>query len=247
MKLKELQASFDEWGRCDPLWAIATVPDKKGNRWEPDEFFQTGVTFTQDLMQFVHAQPIRLASHTALDFGCGVGRLTQSLANYFDRVVGVDIAPSMIKLADAYNRHGDRCDYIMNESHDLRCFQDGRFDFVISHITLQHMAPRYSTAYVREFARVLAPGGIVVFQIPSERTARRRASSNAAARPTPSLAHDDPPMEMHGVPRRKVENILEAGELTILDVSGNSSAGPDWISYRYCATKSPKLTASGVI
>ena len=241
MKLKELQASFDEWGRCDPLWAIATTPGKKGNRWDPDEFFETGAAFVQELMQFLHALPIRLTGDAALDFGCGVGRLTQPLANYFERVVGVDIAPSMIRLAETYNRRGERCDYILNERDDLRRFPDGCFDFVLSHVTLQHMVPGYSTAYIREFARVLAPGGVVVFQIPSERTVRPKAAGDTAARPQSPLAPDDPPMEMHGVPRSQVQSILKAGRLTTLDVSEIGSAGPDWTSYRYCATKSDRL------
>lgn len=35
----------------------------------------------------------------ALDFGCGVGRLTRALAAFFDRATGVDISSSMIEEA----------------------------------------------------------------------------------------------------------------------------------------------------
>ncbi|MFQ5410734.1 MAG: class I SAM-dependent methyltransferase [Phycisphaerae bacterium] len=44
--------------------------------------------------------------------------------------------------------------------------EDGAYDFVFSHIALQHMEPNYAAAYIREFARLLAPGGLTLFQIP---------------------------------------------------------------------------------
>ena len=38
-----------------------------------------------------------------LDFGCGVGRLTQALARRMNRVVGADISPVLIDLARTLN------------------------------------------------------------------------------------------------------------------------------------------------
>jgi SAM-dependent methyltransferase len=102
----------------------------------------------------------------ALDFGCGVGRLTQALCRHFERAVGVDIAPSMIRLANQFNRFGDRCRYCLNEANDLRLFADDSFDFIYSNLVLQHMQPDYSKNYIKEFVRVLAPGGIAFFQLP---------------------------------------------------------------------------------
>ena len=74
----------------------------------------------------------------------------------------------MIKLAGEYNSHGDRCRYYVNDSDDLKLLEDNTFDFIYSNIVLQHMKPEYSKRYIREFLRVLAPGGVLVFQIPSE-------------------------------------------------------------------------------
>ena len=41
MELKELQKQWHLFGKRDPLWAIITWEDKKGNKWDPDEFFET--------------------------------------------------------------------------------------------------------------------------------------------------------------------------------------------------------------
>jgi ubiquinone/menaquinone biosynthesis C-methylase UbiE len=170
MSLKDVQKNWNEFGRTDPLWAILAIPDKKNNQWNVEEFFESGRKEIAEVMAFVSTLPAPLARRRALDFGCGVGRLTQALGDHFEACVGVDIAASMIERARQYNRHGERCQYYLNESDDLRLFADSSFDFVYSVIVLQHMAPRYSRKYIQEFFRVLTPGGIAMFQIPAELT-----------------------------------------------------------------------------
>jgi SAM-dependent methyltransferase len=169
MELKELQKNWTEFGRSDPLWAILTLPDKRNGKWQLHDFFQTGEQEIAGLLHDVQELRLPLRRGRALDFGCGVGRLTQALCCHFEHCWGVDIAPSMIKLANKYNRYGPRCSYILNEADDLGIFADNHFDFIYTTIVLQHMEPRYSRKYIAEFLRILAPGGVLVFQIPSER------------------------------------------------------------------------------
>ncbi len=38
MQFKELQRNWDEFGKTDPLWAILSVPELKGNKWDVEEF-----------------------------------------------------------------------------------------------------------------------------------------------------------------------------------------------------------------
>ena len=168
MELAEVRRNWEEFGRTDPLWAILTDPAKRHNRWDRREFFQTGELEIECLMDYVGTLPVRLDRRAALDFGCGVGRLAQALCRYFREVDGVDIAESMVALARTYNEWGDRCRYHVNEAADLRLFAADRFDLVYSNIVLQHVEPRYSREYIREFVRVLAPGGLAIFQAPSE-------------------------------------------------------------------------------
>jgi SAM-dependent methyltransferase len=168
MDLAALQRNWDTFGRLDPLWAILTDPRHKGNRWDPERFFQTG---REEMDAFV-ARARRLGApqrwRRALDFGCGVGRLTQALAAHVESATGVDIAPSMIELARQYNVHGDRCRYLVNDSADLSGFEDGWFDIIYTGRVLQHIESRYIENYIREMVRVLAPGGLLSFDIPSE-------------------------------------------------------------------------------
>src|SRR5262249_40122449 len=167
MNINELKKHWEEFGRTDPLWAILTDPELKGNKWDVQEFFLSGVQYVDVLMERITAAGLLPRRRTALDFGCGVGRLTQGLATQFDEVHGVDIGGSMIEHGRQHNRHGDKCTYHVNTGDDLRMFADDTFDLILSYLVLQHIEPYYTKNYLREFVRVLAPGGLLIFQLPS--------------------------------------------------------------------------------
>ncbi len=167
MDLVELQRHWDTFGRQDPFWAILTDPSRRGNRWPVDEFFETGRLEVADLMRDAERLGVPGARRRALDFGCGAGRLTQALGDHFETVLGIDVAPSMIDLARAHNRHGTRCAYEVNDRPDLSRWPDRAFDLIYTSRVLQHIEPRYSTVYVREFVRLLAPGGYLSFDLPA--------------------------------------------------------------------------------
>lgn len=168
MDLKELQKNWNQFGEQDPLWAILVDEKKKGGKWDIEEFFKTGREEIAAVLDWVNSLGIPLRRGRALDFGCGVGRLTQALALYFEMCFGIDIAPSMINLAKNYNHFEDKCKYYLNSADNLSLFENNYFDFIYSNIVLQHMEPRYSQEYIAEFIRVLSPGGVAVFQVPSE-------------------------------------------------------------------------------
>src|SRR5690606_28251822 len=50
---------------------------------------------------------------------------------------------------------------------NLRRFADASMDLVFSLITLQHIPPKVSKGYLREFVRVVKPGGVIWFQLPT--------------------------------------------------------------------------------
>jgi SAM-dependent methyltransferase len=166
MELERLKEHWNCFGVQDPLWAIMAHPERKDNGWNISEFFRTGEQWIAELLAEIQTLGLRPAGR-CLDFGCGIGRLTQALCLYFDSCDGVDIAPSMIELAQKYNRHGTRCHYHLNDASELRIFPDSTFDLVICIIVLQHIEPLYSKRYIREFLRVLKPGGVAAFQVPS--------------------------------------------------------------------------------
>ena len=168
MNLSDFQRTWDALGGTDPLWAILTHEDKKDRRGAADEFFATGVREIKTLMTELRSQSRAFGGRAVLDFGCGVGRLTQPLTTFFEEVVvGVDLSHEMVRLAQAHNRAPRRCRYVVNAAADLAMFPTGSFDLVLSYLTLQQMPARYSTSYLREIVRFARTGGIICVQLPA--------------------------------------------------------------------------------
>ena len=195
MDIRGLQATWDALGSDDPLGVILGYPERR-NDWDADEFFRTGEAEIDATL--ARADPFGLPERRAraLDFGCGVGRLTQAMCRHFERADGVDIAPSMIAAAEQLNRHGQSCHYRLNESDSLAFLDSGSFDFVYSALVLQHMAPDLARSYLAELVRVLRPGGLLVFQVPSGRISASTASRGSFAcgiRPLGTWKTSSPP------------------------------------------------------
>ncbi len=240
------------FGSRDPLWAILTHPERKDRRWDVAEFFETGIGEINGVLAYVSTLAPGLGKRRALDFGCGVGRPTQALAGHFEEVHGVDISSAMIQHAREHNRHGDRCRYLVNEVDDLSIFPGEYFDFIYSNITLQHMPPRYSQRYIAEFVRVLAPGGALLFQIPS---VARTSGSTLAGRSLRKfyyrflwdLLHPQTPyMGMYGIPKENVIRLIERSGGRVMDVVPDRAAEPEWEGFRnLTATASGQSGSSG--
>jgi SAM-dependent methyltransferase len=177
------QEFWERHAQRDPLWAILSDPVKKGRKWDLPEFFETGTREIAVLLYRLAELEIPISLGTALDFGCGVGRLTQALAAHFDQAVGVDISPTMIALAEKLNTHANRVRYVANSRDDLSVFDADSFDFIYSAIVLQHVQPATTRRYLADFFRILKKGGVLVFQLPSHARPARDRRPSATAMP----------------------------------------------------------------
>jgi len=161
------------------------------NRWETfarqnPEFYiytATGVDFTtpegralflrsgrEDAEQILReSEPYRTGSARAIEVGCGVGRLALPMADRFGEVVGVDVAPSMVRrLAEYAERAG---------VHNVRGFlpgepwdEQGEADFVYSLIVFQHIESEAVIAdYLRRAAACLSRHGVYYAQFDTRR------------------------------------------------------------------------------
>jgi SAM-dependent methyltransferase len=130
---------------------------------------------------------VNLHYGSAVDFGCGVGRLSQALGKNFDRVTGVDISPTMIDVALRLNKHREKVQYLLNSHDDLTLLPDRSADFVLSFITLQHIRPHIAEKYIAEFFRIVRPGGVIYFQVPSHRR-KDHLPPDAQEKPLPRSA-----------------------------------------------------------
>jgi SAM-dependent methyltransferase len=93
----------------------------------------------------------------------------------FEECRGVDIAESMLAAARELTADRPNCTFDLAEGDGLPRYADGRFDFVYSSRVLQHLpSSRAIHRLIGELLRVLAPGGVLVFQLPAGLPLRRR-------------------------------------------------------------------------
>lgn len=167
-----LRTTWNRLGEIDPLWAVLSDDAKKGGRWDVDEFFESGRVEVDDVLGRIDAAMVATglhagAHHRALDFGCGVGRISQALSRHVDEVDGVDIAASMVERARTLKPPAN-IHFHLSTGELLEQFDDGYFDLVYTAHVLQHMEPVYQREYVGEFFRVLRPGGIAMLEVVTE-------------------------------------------------------------------------------
>jgi trans-aconitate methyltransferase len=248
--------AWDELGRENALGAILTK-DGQVAEWNEAEFLATG---RQDVDRFL-ADMARLAPNVArtraMDFGCGVGRITRAMADHFDAVVGVDVAPSMIERARSLHADCRRCSFVVQRAPHLQLFPSASFSVVYSRIVLQHIRPVIVRRYIPELIRVVEPGGVLMFQLPEvvgvdsqkmfeDAPVEGNALKQRLPRPvvvgwrrlkyrliTRSATAR---MEMFGIEREEVEAIIKKAGGRLLEAKPDRSHGPQGQGFEYWVT-----------
>ena len=229
MDIDELKRKWDYLGASDPLWAVITDDTKKGNQWNRGEFFETGRVDARAFLALARHLVPGLEIERALDFGCGVGRLTQGHAPFVQKITGVDISGPMISQADALNTFPETVDFQLNTKPDLSLFADETFTYIISHIVLQHVPAAIHRRYVQEFVRVLRAGGVCIFQLPE-------AFADGWGSATFTEDNKDK-IDMYGSPQAEVLAMIREAGGRVLRVEDDGACGPGHTSYRYVFTK----------
>ena len=101
------------------------------------------------------------AIEDVLELGCGIGAVAAFLSeNYNMKVWGTDYDQEQIQIARKRHAEDEHLIYQVEDATQLS-FQDARFDLVISQNVFHHL-PKWQAA-IREVARVLRPGGFLLW------------------------------------------------------------------------------------
>jgi len=158
--LDMMRQEWDARAREKARYYIATdVPDTE------EEFFASGRgDYAQHVRAFLARNGFAPSGKTALEIGCGIGRMTHVFAEEFGEVIGVDISSEMVERAQA--RRWPRTRFVVGNGEDLRGIADASVDFAFSFIVFQHIPEkRVILRYVEEAGRVLRPGGLFRFHV----------------------------------------------------------------------------------
>lgn len=168
MPLNNSDRDWEQFGKTDPYFAVLTAPEYHGQLSDKTRarFFESGEQHIETMFSIMreHLDP-QFAPRSALDFGCGVGRLLIPLARRCDQVTGVDVSPSMLAEArrncDAAHVGGVQ----LVEGDDALTGVGRAFDFIHSYIVLQHIPAQRGEQIIQRLASFLAPNGIAMLHV----------------------------------------------------------------------------------
>lgn len=98
----------------------------------------------------------------AIDYGCGVGRLSAALADRCTQVVGLDISPSMLQAARGLSEH-DNTDFRLADPALTNL--PPSYDLVFSYIVFQHIPPKRGAPIIERLLAGLVPNGSFVLHL----------------------------------------------------------------------------------
>jgi SAM-dependent methyltransferase len=246
--IRKLQRDWDGLATHNAFGAILRDPAHIRDPWSTDAFFATGDADVEVILTAAARHDLPRRYGRALDFGCGVGRLSRGLAKCFDEAVGVDISPVMISSARKLNGEIPNCSFEVSADSGLSRFDSGSFDLVLCLLVLQHLpSGAEAERYIREFVRIVSPGGVVIFQAPSQVPLRRRVQSRrrlytllrALAVPERLLLGPGrlDPIRTTAVTEERVRAAVEESGGALLESEPDAAAGPHIPGRRYVAAR----------
>jgi SAM-dependent methyltransferase len=163
---KQRKREWERFATEDPHFYICTdLP--KGN---VQAFWQSG----EDLVERELAplmERYRIQLDTALEVGCGLGRLLLPLSRRFKLVLGLDIADRMVRQASsvAAEQGITNARFLMIDDPERLCLGldsfAGKIDFVYSLLVFQHIDDfGVVEAYIKAISMLLSPTGIAYLQ-----------------------------------------------------------------------------------
>lgn len=159
---------WEKWGATDPYFGVLSSEHFHAatlDRFAKDEFFASGKNHVTRVLDTIrtHFEP-GFAPTSALDFGCGVGRLVVPLAEQATTVVGVDVSPSMLAEAAKNCASAGVNNVTLIQTSDLSNVS-GQFDLVHSYIVFQHINWRRGRVLLQRLAEKVKPSGYLAVHV----------------------------------------------------------------------------------
>lgn len=172
---------------AEPYWAVVTHEKYRTENLTEEalrEFYETGEPYVDWLLETIRGTlDPGFSPGSALDFGCGVGRVLVPLARRCEEVVGVDVADGMLAKARGRCESLDLANVRLEKSDDSLAGLSGAFDLIHSFIVFQHIPPRRGMNILRNLIELLGDSGVGVLHLGYPGAGRRPAPSGAPMGP----------------------------------------------------------------
>jgi 2-polyprenyl-3-methyl-5-hydroxy-6-metoxy-1,4-benzoquinol methylase len=233
--LERVQKSWSILGEEKPHWSVLT-----NTAYEPSSIDENIETFYRSGGQsmrlylsaieraFLHHRP----KSACFELGCGVGRITEHLANTFEHVIAADVSAPHIALAR------ERMDKLSIQNVDFRLLSQltdlaeiQSYDTFFSLIVLQHNPPPVIYKMLDLIFQKLNPGGLAFFQVPVYCEGYSFAVKSYLSQDR-ALG-----MEMHLIPQKNLFEIMKKHNFDVLEVFEDMHTGLSFCSQTILAKK----------
>jgi SAM-dependent methyltransferase len=157
---------WQSWGKSDPLYGVASLDgrNRRGqNPWTEIEFYAYGA---QNWAEYSKQwESYGVSRESCVEIGCGAGRITRQLSNYFQQVQAIDVSRDMIERARLHVVT-DKVDFHVTDGAVLP-LADESVTAAFSCDVFQHFnSTAFAENYFSEIFRVLKPDASIMIHLP---------------------------------------------------------------------------------
>ncbi len=156
-------AEWEKWAQRDPYFAVVTHPTFRTEAFDTEarrQFFELGERDVDAVLasafRYFGEEP---SLARVLDFGCGTGRAVVPLAKRAERVVGMDVAPTMLAEARRNCEAEGLDNVVLLQSDDELSALSASFTFIYSFIVFQHIPVERGERLYKALLAHIEPGG----------------------------------------------------------------------------------------
>lgn len=213
---KEISECWNNYGSTKPYWSVLTNPLFI----EPDEktlkqFYGSGTSDIKYVNRILTENNLHTVENArVLDFGCGVGRMVNSLVNFKAKeIVATDISLEHLNIGKKYVSSNIVKWVHIDDFKPLTEFVSSPVDLIYSFIVLQHNRPTLIKQYIVWLLEILKPNGVALLHIPYD---------IIGYNPTEQSPLE---MEMHCVPKEEIINLVKGNNFNILKIEETRKCG----------------------
>ncbi len=167
--MKSTDKAWERWGNEQPYYGVLTSDEFLSQNITEStkrKFFQSGENHVEHVLSTIqaHLDP-DFEPQTALDFGCGVGRLVLAFARRYQSVTGMDVSPSMMSEAEKNCQAANLDNVSFYQSNDALSELSQDYDLIHSHLVFQHIPSSRGMRLCESLMNHLKPGGILVLHL----------------------------------------------------------------------------------
>jgi len=224
--IKKIRVVWTHLGDKDAHYSVITNPQYRSENLASNiaDFWQSGkveATIAVDI--FKRYQPdSNLKKLICVEYGCGVGRVTFGLADYFSQTYGYDVSDSHLQHAEDTVKERKLDHISFNHRADSFMQPIEKCDLFYSKIVFQHNPPPIILCLIKQALTALNINGIAMFQVPVYK-------ANYEFKINDWLAEESKfEMEMHCLPQHYIfQTIAEHGCIPLEIWEDNSTGAPE--------------------